>query len=205
MKKISSEMYPLNELRNKYSHRIRTTGFTKSRPSIVVSFKLFSNIVNSLENASEHYAEVVEKALSGLSFLTLDGMHRIEEVDYMFVDDEGQCVAVLSNGDDLIVMNHSKNNVLIPFTGDPLDNAIVSTKELKEYFIEHREDFPYLNSLAEEIDSMKIDHVSISNNTPFAARMCLQNEWIRRNIDYCINELDNLLDHASFVLIGKGN
>lgn len=203
MEKISADLYPLNELREKFSHRIRTTGFTKSRPSIVVSFKLFSNIVGAIGNASEHYADVIENALSGLSFLTQEGEHHLSEVDYMFVDDKNQCVAVLINGSALTLLKNSKGDVMTPIIGDPLENLIVSTKELKEYFMEHREDFPYLNSMAEEIDSMRIDHASITKETTLVARMCKENDWIRCNIDYCIDELNNLLGHASFILKSK--
>lgn len=203
MKKVSNEMYPLNELREEFAHRIRTTGFTKSRPNVLVSFKLFSNIVRSIGNASEHYAIVIEKALSGLSFLTQDGVHHLNEVNYMFIDDKKRCTAVLNDGTVLTLMMPGQGVILTPITGDPVDNLIVSTYKLKAFYLKHREDFPYLNSLAEEINSMGIKHSMVSQNTSVVAQMCKNNEWIRCNIDYCIDELSNLLSQASFVLISK--
>lgn len=195
MDKIAADMYPLNELREEFSRRIRATGFTDSHPNIVVSFKLFSNIVPSIDNASQPFSEVIEKALSELSIYCTDGKHQLQEVDYMFFDDNGQCVIVLNNGNALTVLNAD-----IPMEAESLDDIIVSTSALKDYYLNNQKDFPFLSAMASEIDNMGITHSEISQHTTTAAQKCITNDWIKDNIDHCIDELQQLLCHASFIL-----
>lgn len=197
-KKVSEDMYPLNELRKKFGHRIRTTAFSNKKDNILVSFKLFSNIVASLK-VSEDYAEVIEKALSNVAFYTEGGYHKLNEVDYMFIDDNNLNVAVLKNGKDYTLLCPPEKGETTPLKAKSPLFCRVSTLQLKEYYSKHISQFPYLNLMAKEIDKFNI-HGSISSNIPHVAQRCLQNEWIRLNISECINELSKLLDNASFVL-----
>ena len=197
--KISSDMYPLSELRKEYTYRIRTTAFSK-HPEIFVSFKLLSNLVPAFPEASELYAEVIEKALSGVTFQSSSGVHTLSQVEYMFVDDEGFNVAVLVDGcvTDILCPGDSSDPEHIQ-ASCPLKFR-VSTKQLKKYYVTHREKYPHLNYLTSILNSIGVgNYTSYSTINSLVSKLRSLN-WVQHNIINCLRDLSNLLDNASFVL-----
>lgn len=196
LSKIASDQYPVSELRNVFSHRIRTTGFQGSNPNVIVKFSLFSNIVAHFDSASESYSEVIDKALETISFFTNEGLHHLYEVDYIFTDENNQWVAVLKNGKDFLILNSSGEPIIAE-----MEELILSTSKLKGYYISHCEAFPYLNKMGEIIDSLLDNRSQLSGAVRKIADRCINNDWIRENILECLDELKALVSESSFLLM----
>ncbi len=200
-RKVSADMYPLNELRKKFGARIRSTRFTKSVPRIEVNFKLLTNIVPGLpDNIRGIYSKIIDKAISNIRFFTPEGFHRLEEVDYMFQDENGNIVAVLTSGKDLRLLTPPENGASKGLIAKSPLECRVSTAHLKSYYLEHPDEFPFLDSMACILDDMEIDLNDLGRNLPESVERCLGSDWIQANISECIKELSDLLDKSSFVL-----
>lgn len=197
--KISSDMYPVSELRKIFVHRIRTTGFFNTDPDIIVSFKLFTNIVAKLSSkASSQYGEIIETALSSISFNTIESLHRLSEVNYMFNDESNRCVVVLNNGKDLLLLKNDRD--ARPIVKSPKDFTI-STILMKRYYLEHISDYWYLNKLTEIVDS-KIDKRSqLTNDMSRISNIISDNEWVKDNIMNCLEDLKKLVSNSAFVIV----
>lgn len=196
--KVSSDMFPISELRKEFVARIRSTGFFNTNPNVIISFKLFSNIVPKLnKKVSLFYGEIIERALSSISFNTIDGTHRLSEVDYMFVDDYKRCVAVLNNGKDLLLLTSDKD--ACPIVKYP-ENFTISTTIMKRHYIENIQDFPYLCQMTKIIDSKVNKRAQLITNIPNISQILASDVWINNNIMNCLAELKNLVTKSSFVI-----
>lgn len=200
MEKVHSEMVTLSELRKKFGQRIRTTAFMSSNPSFIVSFKVFSNIVAEFPVMSNLYSKIIEKAIDGIAFYTLEGWHRLSELDYMFYDEESKsCVAVLQDGKDLCVCMPPEVGETSVIDSMP-DKLIVSTSRLKRAFQASKNEFPFLLDLTRVIDSKVSSRADLTKNVPELANALRNDEWVNDNIAYCLGELDRLVDKSAFVL-----
>lgn len=199
--KVSSEMFPLSELRKMYVQRIRSTAFMDSDSNIIISFKLFSNIVPSFPAASELYGDIIEKALESLSFQTVDGMHQLHEVDYVFLDEKEHCVAVLKNGQDMFMLSPKSSDKPIILTVKSPEDLTVTTYFMKRYYQVHQSEFPYLNEFARIIDSKISRRDQLTKGIKDTAEFCISNKWMKDNILNCIYELHKLVENSSFVLV----
>lgn len=197
--KISEDMYPLNELRKEYNKRVKSTGFFNTKPNVLVSLHIFSNIIASTE-CSSRYGKIMEEALSNISFYTAAGYIKFNEVDYMFINVDQLCVAVLKDGRDFLVLEENDGCIFRPIEIDTPLNLIVSTKLLKGYYIEHSDDFQYLNTMANVIEKMGIKHSDVSKHIKNVSIKCRGNAWIMNNINHCLDDLDKLFRKSSFVL-----
>lgn len=203
MKKVASEMFTLSELKKEFGHRIRATAFMNSNPSFIVSFKIFSNIVAEFPVISDVYSTIIEKAINGITFYTLEGWHQLREVDYMFYDEESKtCVVVLRNGKDLCVCMPPEAGETSVIDTMPY-KLIVSTKKLKRYYKENYNEFRYLSELTQVIDSKISSRNEVIKNVPALANILRNDEWVNNNITYCLGELNRILDESSFILIEK--
>ena len=200
MEKVHSEMFTLSELRKKFGQRIRTTAFMNSNPSFIVSFKVFSNIVAAFPVMSDVYSNIIEKAIDGIAFYTLEGWHRLNEVDYMFYDENSKsCVAVLQNGKDLCVCMPSEARETSIIDTLP-DKLIVSTTKLKGAYKKAYDEFRYLSELTRVIDSKISSRAELTKNVPGLANALRNDEWVKDNITYCLGELNRLVDESAFIL-----
>lgn len=200
--KVSADMYPLNELRKEFASRIRTTAFV-SQPEAFVSFKLFSLLTPMMADSdvSKLYVNIIEKALSNLSFYTNEGVHKLSSVQYMFTDDNKNIVAVMTNGTPLDVLYYpnSKNSHESIKAESPLE-CRVSVSQLKDYYLNHISDFPYLDKLTDLLNTLRLGEYSKYSQIRSLADKCSEDSWVNENIYECLEDLDHLLDHASFVL-----
>lgn len=196
MEKVSSDMYPVSELHSIFRRRVISTGFFNTSPNIIVSFKLFTNIVTTFD-VSTSYSEIIKKAIESISFNTVDGIHRLSEVDYMFVDNNNHCVAVLKDGQDFLMLYPESNTVIVK--GSPRDFTL-STAQMKGYYWDHISAFPYLDKMAELIDSRIEKRAMLTNDVRKVAGYCISNPWIKNNILNCLNDLKHLVNN-SYLLI----
>ena len=197
--KVSADMYPVNELRKAYEHRIRTTGFFNTDPSIIVSFKLFSNVVAYFDGASDIYSDIIENATNNLSFFTEAGWFTLQEVEYMFIDKDDYCVAVLKNGNDLIMRTPPKDNESNPIKIDSPLKLTVSTEDLKNYYLSHFNDFRFLNRFSKELDSHLESRSQFTKNFKSIAELIRTGEiffpW-----QHVMHDLKKLFAKSSFEL-----
>ena len=197
--KVSADMYPVQELRKAYMHRIRTTGFFNSDPAIIVSFKLLSNVVANFDGASDMYSDIIETTTNNLSFFTDAGWFTLQEVEYMFIDKDGYCVAVLKNGNDLIMRTPPKDNESYPIKIDSPLNLTVSTEALKKYYLSHFNEFRFLNRFTQELDN------NLESRSQFIKKFKSIAELIRNGDvffpwQHIMHDLKKLFEHASFEL-----
>lgn len=196
--KIAADMSTAKELHEMFYKRVRSTAFSSTNPHVMVRFKLFSNIVSrsGVVGASSKYSEIVSKALAAISFNTIEGKRKLAEVDYMFIDDDKRCIAVLRNGMDMFVLNPETDE---PLVVDTIEDLTVSTYMMKSYYLAHITDFPYLNKLTEIID-FRFSRAQVSNDISSVADFCVENDWILENLMNCLEDLKRLVDNSSFVI-----
>ena len=197
--KVSADMYPAKDLRNAYMHRIRTTAFFNTDPSIIVSFKLLSNVVAYFDGASDIYSDIIEMATNNLSFFTEAGWFTLQEVEYMFIDEEGYCVAVLNNGNDLIMRTPPKDNKSYPIRIDSPLKLKVSTGALKKYYLSHVNEFRFLNRFSLELDSHLESRSQFNKNFKSVAEL-IRNREIFFQWQHVMHDLKKLFEKASFEL-----
>lgn len=198
--KVSADMYPVNEIREEFTNRIRTTAFIKL-PDVFVSFKFFGCLIPMIPDMAKAYnSKIIEKALSGISFFTVDGFHKLEEVDYMFTDADGLIVAVLDDGTPLNVKYPPESELSGNIKEESALECYLSTRYLKTYFIDHKDEFPYLYHLTALLNQFGIGNYTNYKTLRTLAAECSTNRWIISNIENCIVELSNLLDNASFIM-----
>ena len=199
--KISTEMFPLSELREKYRSRIGTTAFFNRRPSPFVSFKIFTNLVPQMpKNISAEYYKVKEKALQRLSFYTTGGRYELKDVDYIFMDQENRLVVVFQSGEDYIMLNSPIEGAQTQILDISPLQLTVSTYEIKKYFTENIVKYPFLKEFANLCDTTIPKRTMLSKKTGEAVNYIAHLPWVVKNISSCIKELDDLLDNASFIL-----
>lgn len=194
--KVSSEMYPVSELRTIFGPRVRSTGFFGKSPNIIVSFKLFTNLVAKF-NVSSSYRDIIGKAIERISFNTVDGMHTLSEVNYIFADSRNRWVAVLKDGHDTFIL-YPKGNAVI--AKDSPKSFIVSTSEMKKYYWSHVSEYPYLNEFAEIIDSKIENRAMLTNDISQVVKRCESNEWVKVNILNCLKDLMRLVTNSYFII-----
>lgn len=197
--KVSADMYPANELRKEYMHRIRTTGFFNSDPPIIVSFKLLSNVVAYFDGASDIYSDIIENATNNLSYFTEAGWFTLQEVEYMFIDKDGFCVTVLKNGNDLIMRTPPKNNESFPIKIDSPLKLTVSTEALKKYYLSHFDEFRFLNRFTQELDNNLESRSQITQKFKSVAEL-IRNEEVFFQWQHVMHDLKKLFQHANFEL-----
>lgn len=197
--KVSSEMYPVKELRKEYMHRIRTTGFFNTDPAIIVSFKLLSNVVANFDGASDMYSDIIETATNNLSFFTEAGWFTLQEVEYMFIDKDDYCVAVLKNGNDLMMRTPPKDNESYPIKIDSPLKLIVSTEALKNYYLSHFHDFRFLNRFSKELDSHLESRSQFIRNFKTISEL-IRNGDVFFQCQHVMHDLKKLFEKASFEL-----
>lgn len=197
--KVSADMYPVNELRKEYMHRIRTTGFFNTDPAIIVSFKLLSNVVANFDGASDMYSDIIETATNNLSFFTEVGWFTLQEVEYMFIDKDDYCVAVLKNGNDLMMRTPPKDNESYPFKIDSPLKLTVSNEALKKYYLSHFHDYRFLNRFSKELDSHLENRSQFTKNFKSIAELIRTGEiffpW-----QHVMHDLKKLFAKSSFEL-----
>lgn len=102
MEKRMQERFLYKELKAIFRHRVRSTGFRGYATSpFIVSFHILSNIIGKYPVASKYYSAIIDKAIDGILINTVEGIQEFRNVDYMFVDSNHICVAVMANGCDL--------------------------------------------------------------------------------------------------------
>ena len=178
--------------------RVRSTAFSSTNPDVTVRFNLFSNIVSrsGIAGASPKYSEIVDKALDTISFNTVEGKHKLAEVDYMFIDDDNRCIAVLRNGTDMFVLDPETDE---PLVIDTIEDLTVSTSLMKKYCLAHIADFPYLNRWTGIID-FRFTRSQVSKDVSGVADFCVKNDWILENLMNCLEDLKRLVDNSSFII-----
>lgn len=200
--KISSEMFPLNELNEEYMSRVRSTGFTSgTKPSVIVNLHLFNLLMGKLpDTISEEFHKVLKKALQNISFYTTGGRFILKDVDYIFQDQENRLVVVLQSGEDFVMLTPPVDVIQTQILNVSPLNLIVSTYALKEYFTENMEKYPYLKDFSNLCDNVLPQRSMIIQETSECVGYLINNPWVKENITSCIKELDDLFDKASFVL-----
>lgn len=201
--KVSADMYPVQELRKAYMHRIRTTGFFNSDPAIIVSFKLLSNVVANFDGVSDMYSDIIETTTNNLSFFTDAGWFTLQEVEYMFIDKDGYCVAVLKNGNDLIMRTPPKDNESYPIKIDSPLNLTVSIEALKKYYLSHFNEFRFLNRFAQELDNHLESRSQFTKNFKSIAEL-IRNREVFFQWAHVMHDLKKLFQYTNFELkVGK--
>lgn len=205
--KVSSEMFPLNELRRKYMNRVRSTSFTSdTKPSVIVNFHLFNLLIEKLSGTiSKEFLKVLEKALQNLSFYTTGGRFILKDVDYIFQDQENRLIVVLLSGEDFIMLTPPIDVIQTQILNVSPLSLIVSTYALKEYFTENIEKYPYLKNFSNLCDKILPQRSMITLKTSECVGYLINSPWVKENITSCIKELDDLFDKASFVLCKEKN
>lgn len=199
--KVSSEMFPLNQLRDEYRPRIGSTAFFNRKPFPFISFKLFTHLVPKLpQTISTEYSKVKEKALQRLSFYTTGGRFMLRDIDYTFIDQENRLVAVLQSGEDYIMLTPPIDVTQTEILNISPLKLIVSTYEIKKYFNENIGKYPFLKEFANLCDKTIPKRAIFSKKTEEAVSYIVNLSWIRENIGSCIKELDDILNNASFIL-----
>ena len=200
--KISSEMFPLNELNGEYMSRVRSTGFTSgTKPSVIVNLHLFNLLMGKLpDTISEEFHKVLKKALQNISFYTTGGRFILKDVDYIFQDQENRLVVVLQSGEDFVMLTPPVDVIQTQIMNVSPLSLIVSTYALKEYFTENMENYPYLKDFSNLCDNILPQRSMITLKTSECVGYLINNPWVKENITSCIKELDDLFDKASFVL-----
>lgn len=198
--KISAEMFLQSELRKEFMSRVRSTAFMSTQDGILVSFHFFSSIVSRFPEASGRFAEVVDKAIGCIRFHTPGGSHILRDVDYMFIDPNGLCVAVLTDGRDFPLLSAPQSSESYPLkVNSPLE-LTVSTQMLKRYYLKHKLKFPYLNELARQLYLKRMNTAYISKHSREVADSYRANLWFQAHVLNCLQELDLLVSNASFLL-----
>ena len=205
--KISNEMFPLNELREKFRKNIRSTGFTSgTKPSAIVNFHLFNLLSNRLSDSlSKNFSMVIEKALQNLSFYTTGGRFALKDVDYIFIDEENRLVVVLQSGKDYVMLTPPKEVIQTQIRDVSPLKLIVSTYALKEYFTENIDKYPSLKTFSNLCDKNIPLRSMITSEIKKSVDFMVNLPSITEIVDSCIKELNDLLDHASFILCKKRN
>lgn len=203
--KVSSEMFPLNELREKFRKKIRSTGFTSgTKPTTIVNFHLLNLLSNRLSDSlSKNFSKVVEKALQNLSFYTIRGRFTLNDVDYIFIDEENRLVVVLQSGEDYVMLTPPKGVIQTQIMDVSPLQLIVSTYALKEYFTENIDKYSSLKTFSNLCDKNIPLRSMITSEPRKSVDYMVNLPSITEIVDSCIKELDDLLDKASFILKKK--
>lgn len=202
--KISGELYPYSELKKTFLRRINTTAFmNQSCNPYFVSFKLFSNIVGNHPIASAFFSTIRDKAVNGITFYTLAGRRKLVDVDYLFNDYQGISVMVDKAGKEFLLSSvpNEKNVSNLLYGISPIEMEL-TTKNLKNYFENHFNEFPYLIHLSKIIDR-EFSRECLTKHMVVVAKFCKNHEWVNQNLIDLLKEVNKLLDNSYFQLVTR--
>lgn len=198
-----------SELVEAFPKRVRSTKAQIKEPYFALSFKLIYSICRAIDRdsgdscLSNRFNDLIKKAVYNICFYTPTGKHRLSEIEKMFVDYQGCCVAVYNDGKDEQLLTDPDNNresrCLHLKKEDPL-KLIVSTKKISEYLESNWRKYHELKRLSDIIDSIDGGRTSLSNENidTFTDYNYIAD---RIDIDKILNEMGDILDNSSFILL----